>query len=95
MNIENKYEIYDLDKLSYQIYHDYQKINFNDTSNFLDRMELYNIKRCLKDIKIKEYLNIKSPKISELKRQKIFDNLINDVKIRKNKRELNCNINTK
>ena len=90
---ENKYEIYDLDKLSYQIYHDYQKINFNDTSNFLDRMELYNIKRCLKDIKIKEYLNIKSPKISELKRQKIFDNLINDVKIRKNKRELNCNIN--
>ena len=90
---ENKYEIYDLDKLSYQIYHDYQKINFNDTSNFLDRMELYNIKRCFKDIKIKEYLNIKSPKISELKRQKIFDNLINDVKIRKNKRELNCNIN--
>ena len=85
---ENKYELYNREDLAYKIYHDYQKINFNSENlNFLERMELYGIKRNLKNIKIKEYLNLKSPKMPEKKRKKIFDSLINDCLIRKNKFE--------
>jgi hypothetical protein len=91
---ENKYEIYNKDNLAYQIYHDYQKLHFNDENlNFLERMELYGLKRSLKDIKINEYINIKSPKLPEKQRKKIFDSLINDCTIRKKKKEkLNQNI---
>ena len=90
---EKKFEIYDMNNLAYKIYHDYQKLHFNYKKiPFLKRMELYRIKKSLKDIKINEYLKLKSPKISEEKRKKIFDNLTNDVIIRKQKKELNSNI---
>ena len=93
-NCENKYEIYNKDNLAYQIYHDYQKLHFNDENlNFLERMELYGLKKSLKDIKINEYINIKSPKLPEKERKKIFDSLINDCTLRKKKKEkLNQNI---
>ena len=87
INYENKYEIYNKDDLAYRIYHDYQKINFNNENlNFLERMELYGIKRNIKDAKVKEYINLKSPKFSENRRKKIFDNLINDCEFRKKKK---------
>ena len=85
---EKKYEIYDKENLAYEIYHDYKKLNFNDKKiPFLKRMELYSIKRNLKEQKINELLNLKSPKISEERRKKAFNNLIKDIKLRKEKKE--------
>ena len=96
---EKKYEIYDKENLAYEIYHDYKKLNFNDKKiPFLKRMELYSIKRNLKEEKINELLNLRSPKISEKKRRKTFNNLIKDIKIRKEKRakrEINSKLNEK
>ena len=85
---ENKYEMYNKENLAYEIYHDYKKLNFNDENiPFLKRMELYSIKRNLKEEKINELLNLRSPKISEERRKKTFNNLIRDIKIRKEKKE--------
>lgn len=96
---EKKYEIYNKENLAYEIYHDYKKLNFNDKKiPFLKRMELYSIKRNLKEEKINELLNLRSPKISEEKRKKTFNNLIKDIKIRKEKRaknEINSKLNEK
>jgi hypothetical protein len=96
---EKKYEIYNKENLAYEIYHDYKKLNFNDKKiPFLKRMELYSIKRNLKEEKINELLNLRSPKISEKKRRKTFNNLIKDIKIRKEKRakrEINSKLNEK
>ena len=95
INYENRYEIYNKDNLAYQIYHDYQKLKFNDENlNFIERMNLYGYKKSIKDIKVNEYINIKSPKLSEKERKKIFDHLIKDCEHRKKKMEtLNQNIN--
>ena len=63
---ENHFELYDKEKISYEIYHQYQKLSFNFLSiPFIQRMELYSLKRCLRDYKVEELTNLKSPKISE------------------------------
>ena len=96
---EKKYEKYDKENLAYEIYHDYKKLNFNDKKiPFLKRMELYGIKRNLKEEKINELLKLRSPKISEERRKKTFNNLIKDIKIRKEKKEkeeINSKLNIK
>jgi hypothetical protein len=75
---ENKYEKYNRENLAYGIYHDFQKINFNgENIPFLERMELYGIKKKIKDTKIEEFIKLKSPKMSENQRKKVFENIIN------------------
>ena len=89
--IEKKFEKYNKENMAYKVYHDYQKLNFNDEEyedyNFLERMELYSIKRNLKDKTINEYIRIKSPKLPNDRLNQVFDDLINDVKIRKQNKE--------
>ena len=76
---KNRFEKYDKEKLSYEVYHQYQKLNFNNGSiPFLQRMELYSLKKCLKDYKIEELTNLKSPKISEKEIVQTFNRLIED-----------------
>jgi len=76
---KNHFEKYDKEKISYEIYHQYQKLNFNCTSiPFIQRMELYSLKRCLKDYKVEELTNLQSPKISEKEIVKTFNRLIED-----------------
>ena len=76
---KNHFEKYDKEKISYEIYHQYQKLNFNYTSiPFIQRMELYSLKRCLKDYKVEELTNLQSPKISEKEIVKTFNRLIED-----------------
>ena len=76
---KNHFEKYDKEKISYEIYHQYQKLNFNNNSiPFIQRMELYSLKRCLKDYKIEELINLQSPKISENEIVKTFNRLIED-----------------
>ena len=41
-------------------------------------MELYSLKKCLKDYKIEELTNLKSPKISEKEIVQAFNRLIED-----------------
>ena len=76
---KNRFEKYDKEKLSYEIYHQYQKLNFEkEKLPFLERMQLYALKKCLQDYKIEELTNIKSPKISETKIINTFNRLIED-----------------
>ena len=76
---KNRFEKYDKEKLSYEIYHQYQKLNFEkEKLPFLERMQLYALKKCLKDYKIEELTNIKSPKISEKQIIHTFNRLIED-----------------
>ena len=76
---KNRFEKYDKEKLSYEIYHQYQKLNFEkEKLPFLERMQLYALKKCLQDYKIEELTNIKSPKISEKKIITAFNRLIED-----------------
>ena len=76
---KNHFEKYDKEKISYEIYHQYQKLNFNFPSiPFIQRMELYSLKKCLKDYKIEELTNLKSPKISEKEIIRTFNRLIED-----------------
>ena len=76
---KNRFEKYDKEKLSYEIYHQYQKLNFEkEKLPFLERMQLYALKKCLQDYKIEELTNIKSPKISEKKIIHTFNRLIED-----------------
>ena len=76
---QNRFEKYDKEKLSYEIYHKYQKLNFEkEKLPFVKRMELYALKKCLKDYKIEELINMKSPKISEEKKIHTFNRLIED-----------------
>ena len=76
---KNKFEKYDKEKISYEIYHQYQKLNFNyNTIPFIQRMELYSLKKCLKDYKIEELTNLQSPKISEKEIIQTFNRLIED-----------------
>ena len=75
----NRFEKYDKEKLSYEIYHKYQKLNFEkEQIPFVHRMELYALKKCLQDYKIEELINMKSPKISEEKKIHTFNRLIED-----------------
>ena len=75
----NKYEKYDKTNMAYEIYHDYNKLSFNEFNiPFIMKMELYNLKRCLKDAEIDKYLKIKSPKLSEKKIVQTFNRLIED-----------------
>ena len=85
--IEKKFERYNKEKMAYDVYHDYQKLNFDENYNFLERMELYSIKKELKEKAINDYIRLNSPKISENKKNSVFDILINDVTLRKQKRE--------
>lgn len=88
INFINKYEIYNKDKLAYNIYHDYKKLNFNDDHlDFLERMDLYNIKRNERDKNIQKYINILSPKMPEKERERIFYNLFKDFDIQKIKKK--------
>ena len=90
---ENKYEIYNREHLAYKIYHDYQKVNFNhENKPFLERMELYGIKKNLKDIKIEELIKLKSPKMSEKKRETVLKNILNR-KHKDNTNTFNINFN--
>ena len=76
---KNHFEKYDKEKISYEIYHQYQKLNFNFLSiPFIQRMELYSLKKCLKDYKVEELTNLKSPKISEKEIVQTFNRLIED-----------------
>ena len=76
---ENHFEQYDKEKISYEIYHQYQKLSFNFLSiPFIQRMELYSLKRCLRDYKVEELTNLKSPKISEKEIVQAFNRLIED-----------------
>ena len=76
---KNHFEKYDKEKISYEIYHQYQKLNFNFLSiPFIQRMELYSLKKCLKDYKIEELTNLQSPKIPEKEIVQTFNRLIED-----------------
>ena len=89
---KNHFEKYDKEKISYEIYHQYQKLNFNFLSiPFIQRMELYCLKKCLKDYKIEELTNLQSPKISEKEIVQTFNRLIEDSNRRlcKSKKVLN------
>ena len=89
---KNHFEKYDKEKISYEIYHQYQKLNFNFLSiPFIQRMELYSLKKCLKDYKIEELTNLQSPKISEKEIVQTFNRLIEDSNRRlcKSKKVLN------
>ena len=78
-DIKNRFEKYDRERISYEVYHQYQKLNFNFSSiPFIQRMELYSLKRCLKDYKIEELTNLQSPKISEKEIIQTFNRLIED-----------------
>ena len=74
----SRFEKYDKERISYEIYHQYQKMNFNASIPFIQRMELYSLKRCLKDYKIEELTNLQSPKISEKEIIQTFNRLIED-----------------
>ena len=78
LNKKNRFEKYDKEKISYEVYHQYQKMNFNASIPFIQRMELYSLKRCLKDYKIEELTNLQSPKISEKEIVQTFNRLIED-----------------
>ena len=99
---KNRFEKYDKERISYEIYHQYQKLNFNYNSiPFIQRMELYSLKRCLKDYKIEELTNLQSPKISEKEIVQTFNRLIEDsnrrlfkskkISKQKNKNEIEIN----
>ena len=76
---KNRFEKYDKERISYEVYHQYQKLNFNYSSiPFIQRMELYSLKKCLKDYKIEELTNLQSPKISEKEIVQTFNRLIED-----------------
>ena len=76
---QNRFEKYDKEKISYEIYHQYQKLNFNYKDiPFIERMELYSLKKCLKDYKVEELTNLRSPKISEKEIVQTFNRLIED-----------------
>ena len=78
-NNNNKFEKYDKANMAYEIYHDYNKLSFNGFNiPFIKKMELYNLKRCLKDAEIDKYLKIKSPKLPEKKIVQTFNRLIED-----------------
>ena len=56
---KNRFEKYDKEKLSYEIYRQYQKLNFGkEKLPFLERMKLYALKKCLKEYKIEELIKI-------------------------------------
>ena len=85
--IEKKFEKYNKENIAYKVNHDYQKLNFNtedyEDLNFLERMKLYSIKKNLKEEAINYYIRLKTPKLSDSKIKQVFDDLTNDVKIRK------------
>ena len=89
--IEKKFEKYNKENMAYKIYHDYQKLNIYDEGyedyNFLERMELYSIKKRMKEKTIDDYIRLKSPKLPDSKIQQVFENLINDIIIRKKNKE--------
>ena len=92
----NRFEKYDKERISYEIYHQYQKLKFNFKSiPFIQRMELYSLKRCLKDYKLEELLHLQSPKISEKEKVQTFNRLIEDSNRRlfKSKKNENKKIN--
>ena len=88
--IQKKFEKYNKENLIYKVNHDYQKLNFNtedyEDLNFLERMELYSIRKNMKEEIIKNYIRLKTPKLSDNKIKQVFDDLTNDVNIRKEKK---------
>ena len=96
---KNRFEKYDKEKLSYEIYHQYQKLSFEkEKLPFVQRMQLYALKKSFRDYKIEELTNIKSPKISEKKIINTFNRLIEDsnrrnLKLLKNNSNSNQNNN--
>ena len=88
--IQKKFEKYNKENLIYKVNHDYQKLNFNTEDyegfNFLERMELYSIRKNMKEEIIKNYIRLKTPKLSDNKIKQVFDDLTNDVNIRKEKK---------
>ena len=75
---KNRFEKYDKEKISYEIYHQYQSIHFDKQIPFLERMDLYNLKRILKDYKVEELTKMQSPKTSNKKAINTFNRLIED-----------------
>jgi hypothetical protein len=75
---KNRFEKYDKEKISYEIYHQYQSIHFDKTIPFLERMDLYNLKKILKDYKVEELTKLQSPKTSNKNAINTFNRLIED-----------------
>jgi len=75
---KNRFEKYDKEKISYEIYHQYQSIHFDKQIPFLERMDLYNLKKILKDYKVEELTKLQSPKTSNKKAINTFNRLIED-----------------
>jgi len=75
---KNRFEKYDKEKISYEIYHQYQSIHFDKRIPFLERMDLYNLKKILKDYKVEELTKMQSPKTSNKKAISTFNRLIED-----------------
>ena len=75
---KNRFEKYDKEKISYEIYHQYQSIHFDKKIPFLERMDLYNLKKILKDYKVEELTKLQSPKTSNKKAINTFNRLIED-----------------
>ena len=78
-SINNKYEKYNKENLAYELYHEYQKLNFNEISiPFLERMELYALKKNMREYKIQELLKMQNPKLPEKDIIDTFNRLIED-----------------
>ena len=75
---KNRFEKYDKEKISYEIYHQYQSIHFDKQIPFLERMDLYNLKKILKDYKVEELTKLQSPKTSNKNAINTFNRLIED-----------------
>ena len=78
-SFNNKYEKYNKENLAYELYHEYQKLNFNEISiPFLERMELYALKKNMREYKIQELLKMQNPKLPEKDIIDTFNRLIED-----------------
>lgn len=74
---KNKYSKYNIQELSYNIANEYSKIEF-ENKNFIDRMNFYTLKDCMKNNTIEELVNENKPKLPERVRVQCFNRLIED-----------------
>lgn len=74
---KNKYSKYNIQQLSYTISNEYSKIEF-ENKKFIDRMDYYTLKACLKNYTIEELVNENKPKLPESVRVQCFNRLIED-----------------
>ena len=84
--LPNKYDKYNTQTRLYELSHEYDKINFDNT-NFIERMEHYTLKGNLKETKMNEMLQEQKPRISEKQKVDTFNRLIEDSNRRADKKE--------